>query len=201
MFGDKDYDTSISRAMLSLRDVLGAPPPGVAQKPMGMPPGQQPQMPQQQPQMPQQQPQMPQQQQNGQGAALAQLMQRMHMPQPGQMTNGPLSRAMSPGQMPRSFAEGGRVQLEDFDPVRYAVGKVNRMLGPSGLAVHGGYNVDNRRGPGMAYGSIGRDFELPGGGLLSVEGRADKVGKYAPSLSGHIGARYDAEKLYDLLSK
>ena len=189
MFGDKDYDTSISRAMLSLRDVLGAPPPGVAQKPMGMPPGQQPQMPQQQ------------QQQNGQGAALAQLMQRMHMPQPGQMTNGPLSRAMSPGQMPRSFAEGGRVRLEDFNPVRYAVDKVNRMLGPTGLAVHGGYNIDNQKGPGMAYGSIGRDFELPGGGSLSVEGRADKVGKYAPTFSGHIGARYDADKLYDLLFK
>jgi len=187
-----DYDTGISSALSSLQDVLGAPAQQQMpqpQMPQQMPTGMRPQMPQ--PQMPQ--PQMPQ----------PQMPQPMRQPQA--MTNGPLS-AVGRGQMPRSFKEGGRVE-RDPDVVRYLMDMGNRAL-PYGLAVRGGLNIDNAidtrsgmRMPSRAYGSVDRSFDLPGGGELAVRGSADRTLGRGTDYRGKLNVKYDADRLYDLLSR
>lgn len=105
----RDYDEDLSSAVSSMRDVLGALAPPQAPQPAPLQPmGQQ-----QRPAMPQQpmpQPQAQPQPQNGlPSAALTQLLQqRSNQMRAQPMSNGPLT-AMGRGQMPRSFAEGGRV--------------------------------------------------------------------------------------------
>jgi len=108
----RDYDEDLSSAVSSMRDVLGALAP-----PQQAPQQQQPMGQQQRPGMPQQpmpQPQAQPQPQNGlPSAALTQLLQQRSnqmRTQPMQpMSHSPLT-AMGRGQMPRSFAEGGRVE-------------------------------------------------------------------------------------------